>query len=147
MYMLGNGKVMDNGTKVNAWEKKVPFDVWRSEVLREVQSRDLLRAFTELEGKESVLVYSPEPEMIETYRVALIPYEDMNIHGHTDVRGFNTVVRRGDVIDVGEGGTYWDDTVRWGVIVEQGHILWLTDGKEEQVMDVLKEATGLMPAP
>ena len=59
MYLLGNGKVMDYGTRVNAWEKKVPFEAWRREVLKEVKSRDLLRAFTEVEGKENVLVYSP----------------------------------------------------------------------------------------
>lgn len=29
-------KFMDIGTKVNAWERKVPFDVWKSEILREV---------------------------------------------------------------------------------------------------------------
>lgn len=85
--------------------------------------------------------------MIETYTVSLIPYEDMNTDVHRDVRGFNAVVRRGDVIDVGEGGTYWDPTVRWGVVVEHGYILWLADGKEEHVMDVLKQATKLMPPP
>ena len=72
MYLLGNSKVMDNGTRVNAWEKKMPFEEWRREVLRVVQSRELLRACTELEGKESVLVYSAEPEMIETYGVSTL---------------------------------------------------------------------------
>ncbi len=84
-----------------------------------------------MEEKETVLVYSPEPEMIDTYRVTLIPYKDINIDGHSDVRGFNTVARRGDVIDLEDGKMYWDPTVSWGVVVECSHILWLADGTEE----------------
>lgn len=40
-------------------------------------------------------------------------------------------MRRGDVIDVGGGGTVWDREVRYGVVIRLGEIMWLDGGSEK----------------
>jgi hypothetical protein len=54
---------------------------------------------------------------------------------------FGGILRMGDVIDVGSGGTLWDSTIRYGLVCEWSDVLWLENGREEQVAEALNRLT------
>ena len=52
---------------------------------------------------------------------------------------FRGWLNTGNVIDVGDDGTFLDYEVRYGVVCDVG-VLWLKDGKEKDVIDALTES-------
>lgn len=137
---------MENAVRVNREEWKIPFERWKNVVLREALSRMPVRIFVEVEGKEKIMVFSPEDAKVVEREMFTEPYEGMDDDAHKDVRGFSEMVRRGDVMDVGPGGTYWDKEVRWGVVKRHGEIVWLDKGEEGEVRTVLNEAAKIVTA-
>lgn len=132
---------------MNMEEYKIPFDRWKDVVVEESisgaetnGSRAVVRVFVEVEGK-GIAILCPEDGKVIRRNMETEPYVGLDDPDHKDVRGFTGLVRRGDVIDVGEGGTYWDKTVRWGVVMDHGRITWLNGGTEEEVISTLTEAS------
>jgi hypothetical protein len=112
----------------------------------EGKSRKSVYTFTEPDGKDKVVIYHPERG--EILRME-IPTErlDERVEGpYGNIREFRGSTRRGDIIDVGEGGTFFSKDVRFGVVDREGEIVWLKDGSERDAMDALTESMNLSGA-
>lgn len=105
-----------------------------------------IRAFAELEDKRKIAILYLEEGDLRRYKMRTEPIE-----GHLGdapagkVRIFKGFVRRGDMLDVVEGGTIWDRSIRYGVVTRFSEVLWFEGGSEKQVMDALMES-GKHPA-
>ncbi|MCL4336511.1 MAG: hypothetical protein M1344_04695, partial [Candidatus Thermoplasmatota archaeon] len=99
---------MEKAVRVNKEEWKVPFKKWKDAVIEETLNRMPVRVFIEVEGKKKITILSPKDGRVVRIEMFTESYEGMDDDVHVKVRGFKEMVRRGDVVDVGEGGTYWD---------------------------------------
>ena len=135
-----DGMLLENG------ERKVPYDAWRSAVLREAVKGMVVRAFAELKWKRTLTVqYNDEGEIMRR-EMHLEPIVDpLGNAPAGSVWMFSGILRMGDVIDAGDGGILWDSTVRYGLVCEWSGVLWLDGGGKEEVMDAMRDATSNPP--
>ncbi len=103
-----DGMLLENG------ERKVPYDAWRSAVLREAVKGMVVRAFAELKWKRTLTVqYNDEGEIMRR-EMHLEPIEEsLGTAPAGSVWMFSGILRMGDVIDAGDGGILWDSAVRY----------------------------------
>ena len=119
-------------------ERKVPYDEWRNAVLREGMKGIVVRAFAELQFNRTLAVLYIDEDEILRREMHLGPVEGpLGGAPAGSVWMFKGFLRTGDVMDVGEGGTIWDGTVRYGLVCKWSDVLWLDGGNEKEVMDAL----------
>ncbi|EQB64441.1 MAG: hypothetical protein AMDU3_IPLC00004G0019 [Thermoplasmatales archaeon I-plasma] len=135
------------------YEKKADYANWRAIVMRSARDRTPVRAFAEVEGKESVTILCPEDgrvvkrlmpteRWVDPAKDNVDNLETFCIYGH--LMSFRGMVRVGDVLDVGEGGTSWDKTIRYGVVDEWGDVVYLINGSEKDIMEALQEVSKIV---
>jgi hypothetical protein len=124
-------------------ERKLPLSKWREVVTLEVADSTPALVVVILNDKESVTIISPEngkvvrrEEPTEQYGD---PIMDQPLYDPR-LKLFRGTVNSGCVIDVGEGGTFFDDEVRFGVVCEDETVIWLKDGTEKDAIDALTES-------
>jgi len=131
-----DGILLKNG------ERKAPYESWKQSVIREWMKCRVVRAFAELKDKERLTVlYLDEGEILR--RVMRLEHieETLDVASAGSVWMFSGILRMGDIIDVGEGGTLWDSTIRYGLVCEWSDVLWFENGREEQVVEALNRLT------
>jgi hypothetical protein len=134
-------------------EKKADYANWRAIVMKGARDRTPVRVFAEVGEKESITILCPEDGRVVKKSMSTEKWTAPS-KNHTDslellgesgyLMCFRGMVRVGDVLDVGEGGTSWDKTVRYGTVDEWGDVIYLTDGNERDVMEALEEVSRMV---
>ena len=132
---------MENRRRFSGGEAKLPLSEWREAVIRGVSGSTPIDVFLMFYNTWSIVILSVEDgkivrreEQTEDYddpRDEDPPYDPLD-------KMFRGMLNTGTIIDVGKEGTYFDYDVRFGVVSISG-IIWLKDGKESDVIDVLTE--------
>jgi hypothetical protein len=131
-------------------ERKMGYADWIAVLMRAARDRSPVRILVETGDKKVVSVLSPEDRKVVRRTVRTSPIrvfldtQNLAQDSGAQPRAFNHVVRVGDVIDVGEGGTPWDASVRFGVVDEWGVITYLEGGGEEEIMNALLEMSAIV---
>lgn len=131
---------MEDPRRFRREERKLPLREWREAVLMEGKSRKSAYTFAELDGKDKVVIYHPERGEILRIEMPTERLEEQVEGPYGNIREFRGSTRRGDIIDVGEGGTFLSRDVRFGVVDGDGEIIWLKGGSERDAMDALTES-------
>ncbi|EQB64862.1 MAG: hypothetical protein AMDU3_IPLC00004G0440 [Thermoplasmatales archaeon I-plasma] len=123
-------------------EVKLPLTEWKEAVIGGVAGSTPVDVFLMFYNTWSIVILSVEDgkivrreEQTEDYddpRDEDTPYDPLD-------KMFRGVLNTGTIIDVGGYGTYLDDKVRYGVVCKEG-VIWLENGTESDVMDVLRES-------
>ncbi len=133
---------MENPRRFSGGEVKLPLSEWREAVIRGVADGTPVDVFLMLYDKLNIVVLSVENGKIVRREEPTVEYGDPRYNDpfydplQMVFRGW---LNTGNIIDVGDGGTFFDCEVRYGVVCDVG-VLWLKDGKESEVIDVLTES-------
>jgi hypothetical protein len=122
-------------------EVKLPLNEWREAVIGGVAGSTPVDVFLMFYNTWSIVILSVEDGKIvrreepteenDDPRDEDPPYDPLD-------KMFRRVLNTGTIIYVGKEGTYFDYEVRYGVVSGSG-IIWLKDGKESDVINVLTE--------
>ncbi|MDA8054781.1 MAG: hypothetical protein M0Z77_03900 [Thermoplasmatales archaeon] len=133
---------MQNPRRFSGGEVKLPLSEWREAVIRGVAGNTPVDVYLMLYDKLNIVVLSVDNgKMVrreEPTREYGDPRYDDPFYDPLEMM-FRGWLNTGNVIDVGDGGTFLDYEVRYGVVCDVG-VLWLKDGKESDVIDVLTES-------
>ena len=132
---------MESPRRFSGGEIKLPLNEWREVVIRGVKGSTPVDVFLMFYNTWSIVILSVEggkivrrEEQTEDYgdpRNEDPPYDPLD-------KMFRGMLNTGTIIYVGKEGTYFDYEVRFGVVSISG-IIWLKDGKESDVINVLTE--------
>ena len=132
---------MESPRRFSGGEIKLPLNEWREVVIRGVKGSTPVDVFLMFYNTWSIVILSVEggkivrrEEQTEDYgdpRNEDPPYDPLD-------KMFRGMLNTGTIIYVGKEGTYFDYEVRFGVVSESG-MIWLKDGKESDVINVLTE--------
>ena len=132
---------MQNPRRFHGGEVKLPLTEWKKVVIRGVAGSTPVDVFLMFYNTWSIVILSVEngkivrrEEQTEDYddpRNEDPPYDPLD-------KMFRGMLNTGTIIYVGKEGTYFDYEVRFGVVSKSG-IIWLKDGKESDVINVLTE--------
>ncbi len=138
---------MENPRRFHGGEIKLPLTEWKEVVIRGVADGTPVDVYLMLYDKLNIVVLSIENGKIvrreEPTREYGDPRYDDPFYDPLEMM-FRGWLNTGNVIDVGDGGTFLDYEVRYGVVCDVG-VLWLKDGKEKDVIDALTES--MKPSP
>lgn len=128
--------------EIGIWleRRKVPYSKWREVLMEETLKGSVVRVFTEVCGMDRISFLYIDDDRVLRRTIPTVPYGKIPGIRCRDVRGFRGFLRSGDVLDVGEGGTVFDCTVRYGIVTRLGEVLWLDGSNEDDVIEALKEA-------
>ena len=133
---------MQNPRRFSGGEVKLPLSEWREAVIRGVAGNTPVDVYLMLYDKLNIVVLSVDNgKMVrreEPTREYGDPRYDDPFYDPLQMM-FRGWLNTGNVIDVGDGGTFLDYEVRYGVVCDVG-VLWLKDGKEKDVIDALTES-------
>ena len=132
---------MENPRRFSGGEVKLPLSEWKEAVIRGVAGSTPVDVFLMFYNTWSIVILSVEngkivrrEEPTEDYDDPMYedpPYDPLD-------KMFRRVLNTGTIIYVGKEGTYFDYEVRFGVVSRSG-MIWLKDGKESDVINVLTE--------
>ena len=132
---------MQNPRRFSGGEVKLPLSEWKEAVIRGVAGSTPVDVFIMFYNTWSIVILSVEDgkivrreEQTEDYDDPMYedpPYDPLD-------KMFRGMLNTGTIIDVGGYGTYLDDKVRYGVVSGSG-MIWLKNGKESDVINVLTE--------
>ena len=132
---------MESPRRFSGGEIKLPLSEWKKVVIGGVAGSTPIDVFLMFYNTWSIVILSVEDgkivrreEQTEDYddpRNEDPPYDPLD-------KMFRGVLNTGTIIYVGKEGTYFDYEVRFGVVSKSG-IIWLKDGKESDVINVLTE--------
>ncbi|MEM3193115.1 MAG: hypothetical protein QW292_13730 [Candidatus Parvarchaeota archaeon] len=129
------------GNEIPFRELKAPYDEWKDIVIEEGMNRHPVMVFVEVRNSNVITFLCPENGRIVKRMMTTQKFDEkLDIEHGKELYTFKGVVRRGDVVDVGEGKNFWEPEMRWAVVAEFGNLVWLEEGKEEQVMEALMES-------
>jgi hypothetical protein len=117
---------MENEIGIWLEKRKVKYSKWREILKEETLNGKVVRVFTEVCGKDSISVFYIDKGNIHKRTMKTKRYGEIPGIRCKDVRGFNGFLKSGDVIDIGEGGTIFDHSVRYGAVTRLGEIVWRT---------------------
>ncbi len=139
---------MENPRRFSGGEIKLPLSEWKEVVKGGVADGTPVDVYLMLYDKLNIVVLSVEKGKIvrreEPTREYGDPRYDDPFYDPLEMM-FRGWLNTGNVIDVGNGGTFLDYEVRYGVVCDVG-VLWLKDGKEKDVIDVLTESMKPLPS-
>lgn len=134
---------MENPRRFSGGEVTLPLNEWREAVIRGVADDIPVDVFLVLYDKLNIVILSLEEGKIvrreEPTREYGDPRYDDPFYDSLQMM-FRGILNSGSIIDVGEGGTFFNYEVRFGVVCEIG-VFWLKDGTEKDVIDALTEST------
>ena len=132
---------MQNPRRFHGGEIKLPLTEWKEAVVGGVAGSTPVDVFLMFYNTWSIVILSVEDGKIvrreepteenDDPRDEDPPYDPLD-------KMFRRVLNTGTIIYVGKEGTYFDYEVRYGVVSGSG-IIWLKDGKESDVINVLTE--------
>ena len=133
---------MESPRRFSGGEAKLPLSEWREAVIRGVSGSTPIDVFLMFYNTWSIVILSVEDGKIVRREE---PTEDYDDPRNEDTpydpldKMFRGMLNTGTIIDVGKEGTYFDFEVRFGVVSRSG-IIWLKDGTESDLINVLKES-------
>ena len=133
---------MESPRRFSGGEVKLPLSEWKEAVIRGAAGSTPVDVFLMFYNTWSIVILSVEDgkivrreEQTEDYDDPMYedpPYDPLD-------KMFRGMLNTGTIIYVGKEGTYFDYEVRYGVVSRSG-MIWLKDGTESDVINVLKES-------
>ena len=133
---------MESPRRFSGGEVKLPLSEWKKVVIGGVAGSTPVDVFLMFYNTWSIVILSVEDGKIVRREEQTDDYDDPMYedppYDPLD-KMFRGMLNTGTIIDVGGYGTYLDDKVRFGVVCKEG-VIWLENGTESDVMDVLRES-------
>ena len=129
---------MEDPKRFSGVDTKLPPGRWGEAVMRGVAESTPVHVFIKFFNTWNIAIVGVEDGNIVVKVVPTEDFYDKDSYYDPLVRMFRGVLNTGTIIGVGKEGTYFDYEVRFGVVSKSG-IIWLKDGKESDVINVLTE--------
>ena len=129
---------MEDPKRFSGVDTKLPPGRWGEAVMRGVAESTPVHVFIKFFNTWNIAIVGVEDGNIVVKVVPTEDFYDKDSYYDPLVRMFRGVLNTGTIIGVGKEGTYFDYEVRFGVVSESG-MIWLKDGEESDVIDVLTE--------